>query len=66
MRVMIQDLMDWLTVNPWMILMIPLMILGSVAFSIWRDHRRQKKLEANPITMTNTEYRTFNKKRFSK
>lgn len=65
---MVDEFMTWLVteINPmWVLLMFP-MIIGLGAFSVWRENRRQKKLEANPNRMTNAEYKTFNRKRFSK
>jgi hypothetical protein len=41
-------------------------IPGTVAFSCWRDHRRQMKLEAHPERMTDGQYRNFNRERFHK
>jgi hypothetical protein len=59
--------LTWLsTLNPgWIMLIFP-MLFGSVALSCWRDHLKQKKLEANPINMDEHEYRRFNRKRFRK
>jgi len=67
MRVMLADLLNWITsLDPaWIFMIFPLMF-GSVAFSMWRDDRRQQKLESNPIHMTDTEYKRFNNKRFKK
>ena len=57
----------WLTtLNPvWIFLIFPL-LFGSMALSCWRDHLKQKKLEANPINMDENEYMRFNHKRFRK
>jgi hypothetical protein len=44
---------------------IPL-LFGSIAFTIWRDHRRQMKLENNPHRMNEGEYINFNRGRFNK
>jgi len=41
-------------------------IFGSVAFSMWRDHRRMVKMEANPHRMNAGQYKNFNRKRFEK
>jgi hypothetical protein len=53
----------------WALLIFPL-LLGSamlyVLISCWRDHLKQKKLEANPIGMDEDEYVRFNYKRFHK
>ena len=66
MRVILADLMEHFVKNPEWLFLIFALPLGSVLFSVWRAHRRQMKLEANPITMTDTEYKRFNNKRFSK
>ena len=60
--------MIWLVHNvspAWLFMIFPLMF-GWVAFMFWRDYRKQVKLEADPINMTNIEYRRFNNKRFGK
>ncbi len=59
--------MTWLaSQNPaWMYMVIPLLV-GSVALSFWRDHRKQKKLEADPLLMTDGQYQDFNDKRMRK
>ena len=60
--------MIWLAnnVNPmWILLIFPL-VFGTGLVCVWRDHRKQKKLEADPINMTDTEYHNFNWKRFKK
>ena len=64
---MLHEFMTWIsTLSPgWIFLIFPLMF-GLAAFSEWRMYRKRKKLEANPIRMTDVEYRRFNNKRFSK
>jgi hypothetical protein len=54
------------TLSPaWIFLIFPLLI-GSVALSCWRDHLKQKKLEANCHRMDGDEYRRYNWERFKK
>ena len=64
---MLADVLTWIsTLSPaWIFLIFPL-LFGSVLFSIWRDHCREMKMEADPSRMTNTEYQSFNNKRFNK
>lgn len=61
------EFMNWLSQQSpgWIFMIFPL-LFGSMALSIWRDHRRQMKLEANPINMDEDEYLRFNRKRFKK
>ena len=49
----------------WIFMVFPL-LFGSIVVGVWREHRKQMKLEANPINMTDIEYRRFNNKRFQK
>jgi hypothetical protein len=64
---MFNEFMTWLaSQNPvWVFLIFPI-IFGSVALSCWRDHLKQKKLEADPIRMTDGQYQNFNAKRMRK
>ena len=64
---MIDMVMTWLAQqNPAWFFMVFALPLGSVLIGMWREYRKEMKLEANPINMTNTEYKRFNNKRFSK
>jgi hypothetical protein len=64
---MFNEFMTWLaSQSPGWIFMIFPLIFGSVALSCWRDHRRQMKLEADPIRMTDGQYQNFNAKRMRK
>ena len=58
--------MTWVLQNPWLIFMTIPGLLVCIVFSFWNDNRKEKKLEADPIHMTDTEYHNFNWKRFKK
>ncbi len=66
MRVLLADILTWTLDNPWIPFMIFPLLIGSLMVSVWRENRKQQKLEANPIRMTDIEYKRFNNKRFSK
>jgi hypothetical protein len=60
-------MLEWLTAQSpaWIFMIFPAMI-GWVALSCWRDHRKQVKLEANPHRMDGDEYEQHNRTRFRK
>ena len=57
---------NWFFDHPELIFGIFPLLFLSIGFSVWRDHRKQVKLEANPNRMDEDEYKRFNNKRFSK
>jgi hypothetical protein len=61
------EIMTWIASQSpgWIFLIFPLFI-GCMIVSVWRDHLRQKKLEANPHNMDDNEYQRFNWKRFNR
>lgn len=59
------EFMTWIAQQDpmWALMLFPLLV-GSIAFSCWRDHRKLMKKEADPRLMSEPEYKHLNRKRF--
>jgi len=64
---MFNEFMTWLaSQSPGWIFMIFPLLFGAVALGVWRDIRKQKKLEADPLLMSEGQYQNFNDKRMKR